>query len=324
MPSDLVSVVIPSFNHARYVCDAVDSVLAQTYANQDVIVVNDGSTDDTAEVLRKYGDRIQVIHQRNAGHSAARNTGIQHARGEWVAFLDADDYWHPQKTQRQLEAVGDHSEVGVIGSAGGDEMPDEIPAGAAVRTLTVRDFLHSTPLTSSSTMVRRHCFERAGLFDASLKGAEDRDMWLRLVAREIVWQVDIECWHYRLHPQQVSRNPELMYVGYRMMLDKFFTEHPEQAAHKSLAYGYLYLDAALAYADAGELGKARSFLAKSLLVHPRALDEYRWRRAKLMVGYCCGQGLVKRLKRALGGGHADAASHPVATAESAAHVPHKL
>lgn len=129
----LVSVVIPTYNHARFVRDAVDGALAQTNCRVEVLVVNDGSTDDTRDVLATYGDRIRAIHQVNQGLSAARNTGIRHATGEWVSFLDSDDFWHPQKTERQLAAIASAPEVDVIGSPNGDGMPSELPLDAPVR-----------------------------------------------------------------------------------------------------------------------------------------------------------------------------------------------
>src|SRR5438045_4325502 len=97
MQKGLVSVVIPNYNYARYVGDAVDSVLGQTYADLEVIVVDDGSTDASRDVLLSYGDSVKTISQQNQGVSAARNNGVAASRGEFVAFLDADDLWLPEK-----------------------------------------------------------------------------------------------------------------------------------------------------------------------------------------------------------------------------------
>lgn len=113
----LVSVVMPAFNVAWCVRRAIDSVLTQTYLRHEIIVIDDGSTDDTASVLASYGDRIRVISQTNRGMSAARNRGIDAARGTLVAFLDADDYWLSEKLARQVELLQRRPEVGFCSTA---------------------------------------------------------------------------------------------------------------------------------------------------------------------------------------------------------------
>ena len=100
-----VSVIIPCHNYGRFVTAAVESALSQTYQPVDVIVIDDGSTDDTPERLQAFGSRIRYIRQENQGVSAARNTGIRQSCGEWVAFLDADDFWHPQKLEAQFRSI---------------------------------------------------------------------------------------------------------------------------------------------------------------------------------------------------------------------------
>jgi len=113
----LVSVVIPTLNYAAYVGRAIDSALGQTYPHTDVIVVDDGSTDDTPAVLARYGDRIRVVAGAGAGVSAARNRGLAAARGDLIAVLDADDEWLPTKLARQLPVLAEAGDVGVVGCA---------------------------------------------------------------------------------------------------------------------------------------------------------------------------------------------------------------
>src|SRR5262245_40001432 len=186
MRPDSVSVVIPTYNYASFVVQAVESALAQRWLGaMEVIVVDDGSTDDTCERLAPFRDRIRYIRQRNQGLSAARNTGIRQARYEWIALLDSDDVWHPDKTRVQLEAVGGNPSIGFVGTPPGPIPDSRLPlrAAEAVRELGVRDFMVGTPLGPSSTMVRRRAFERVGFFDETLRSVEDRDMWLRLAAQ---------------------------------------------------------------------------------------------------------------------------------------------
>ncbi|HEY0656892.1 MAG TPA: glycosyltransferase family A protein, partial [Pyrinomonadaceae bacterium] len=98
-----VSVIIPNYNYAKYIAETIDSVLAQTYPNLEVIVVDDGSKDDSLKILRSYGDKITVIEQKNQGVARARNIGTAYSNGEYIAFLDADDVWLPEKLARQME-----------------------------------------------------------------------------------------------------------------------------------------------------------------------------------------------------------------------------
>jgi glycosyltransferase involved in cell wall biosynthesis len=185
----LVSVVIPAYNAADWVGRAIDSALAQTYTQREILVVDDGSRDATPEVLVAYGDAIRVLNQANAGLSSARNLGIQQARGEFVAFLDADDHWLPEKLNRQVRRLRDDPQLGFCSTRTRVESPAGVPLGSwdcprieasLLRTLFLR---HATVAGSgSSVLARRRLFEQAGLFDVNLKSLEDIDMWMRLAS----------------------------------------------------------------------------------------------------------------------------------------------
>lgn len=188
-PMPEVSVVMPAFNVAWCVGRAVDSVLAQDFASRELIVVNDGSTDDTARVLSAYGDAIIVIDQPNGGMSAARNAGIRAARGEFIAFLDSDDYWLTGKLSRQVELMRARPEVGFCSTAARVENPE----GRLLNMWECRHarvdmlqtlFSENAAIAGgcSAVMVRRNLLDRTGLFDESLRGFEDPDLWIRLAA----------------------------------------------------------------------------------------------------------------------------------------------
>ncbi|MEZ6057534.1 MAG: glycosyltransferase family A protein [Planctomycetaceae bacterium] len=309
MSQPLVSVVIPSFNHARFVTEAVDSVLAQTNCRLEIIVVDDGSTDNTRDVLAPYSSQIRYIYQENRGLPGARNTGIRAATGEWVAVLDSDDTWHPQKTERQLAAVAQHPEVDVVGSPGGDDpFPESLPLDPPTAFVSVRDFLLITPMSASSTMIRRRCFDAVGLFDETLRSAEDRDMWLRLAAKFKVLQVKSPCWFYRVHEGQMSRNPQRMYDNFRTVLDKFFREHPKHRSLSPMAYAFLYQDAAICYAEANQRFTAIQMILRSMWSYPGELGKGRFGRSKLLTRFLLGQGVIGCLKRATSAGSANCES----------------
>lgn len=189
-----VSVIIPAYNHALYIRQCVDSVLAQTLADFEVIVVDDGSADATPEIVRGYGGRVTLIQQANRGTQAARNTAIRASSGEYIALLDSDDMWLPHKLERQVAILESRPEVGLVygfairvnseGSpvAGGACMGKGLSGDEpALHQLLVLN--HIPALTA---MFRRACIDQVGLFDETLVGAGDHDLWLRIAAR---WEV---------------------------------------------------------------------------------------------------------------------------------------
>jgi glycosyltransferase involved in cell wall biosynthesis len=185
----LVSVVIPAYNAAWCIRRAVDSVLAQDFRDFELIVVDDGSTDDTAAILAGYGDAVRVISKPNGGLSSARNAGISAAKGEFVAFLDADDWWMSEKLVRQVTLMGSRPDLLFCSTASAVQTP------AGKRLADWRcGVVHASALESifsanayvagsgSAVLAKREAFFRAGGFDESLRSLEDIDMWMRLAA----------------------------------------------------------------------------------------------------------------------------------------------
>lgn len=298
--AELVSAIIPTYNYGRFVCEAVDSALAQSYPSMEVIVVDDGSTDDTRQRLADYGSRIRYVWQSNSGLSAARNTGIREARGDWVAFLDADDVWHRDKTARQLAAARTLGQPALIGSRGVDALPAELPAEPTVRWLGVSDFLLSLPVGPSGTIVRREAFGTAGLFDESLRSVEDRDMWLRLAARFPAVEVDCPCWWYRTHAGQMHRHAARMAANYRAVLEGFFERHAQFVPLRALGLSYMEADLAWSYYLEGDRGAALAGLLRSLWLHPAAYlgpqGREPWWRSKHLARYLLGARTLSALR----------------------------
>ncbi len=297
----LVSAVIPTYNCGRYVVEAVESARAQTYPRLEIIVVDDGSTDDTRERLQPYLGRISYIHQENRGLSAARNRGIQAARGEWIALLDADDRWHCEKTSMQL-GVARELGCALVGSPLADSMPDTLPPTAEARLLSVRDYLLSAPIGPSGTIISKACLARTGLFDETLRAVEDRDMWLRIAACFPTAAVESPCWWYRIHEGQMNRQAERMGANYRRVLDRFFAAHAEYAQLRAASLSYMYADLAWSHFLEGSRRRAMSYLLHSLWLHPAP---YRgphgrepWWRGKHLVRYALGAKLFQSLTAA--------------------------
>lgn len=187
--SPTVSVVIPAYNAAWCVGRAIDSVLAQTYQDFELIVVNDGSTDSTAAVLARYGHALQIIEQPNRGLSAARNRGASAARGRFVAFLDADDRWLPTKLRQQVTLMVEHPDVVFCSTSALLEAPDGTVLGEWRRQTSDLPPLHSIFLhnafvagSGAAVLVRKDVLAKTGGFDETLRSLEDVDMWMRLAA----------------------------------------------------------------------------------------------------------------------------------------------
>lgn len=186
---DLVSVVIPAYNVGWCIEKAIKSVLSQTYSHLEIIVVDDGSTDNIATVLQKYRNRIRIFTQSNAGLSNARNRGIRSATGDFVAFLDADDYWLPMKLERQVALLRERPEIGFCSTATRVERLDGTCLSEwhcpEIETSTLHTiFFRNSAIagSGSSVLVRRDILLTVGFFDESLKSLEDVDMWMRLAA----------------------------------------------------------------------------------------------------------------------------------------------
>jgi len=286
----LVSVVIPTYNCARYLPEAIDSVLAQTYRDFEIIVVDDGSTDNTAEVLARYGDTICVIRQTNQGRSAARNAGILAARGEYIAFLDADDVWLPHKLERQVAVMesqpgaawcySDYREFGPLGRVAESFFERTGRRPPPQGWILLEEM--AAPLAWTCTVIARaNCFSKAGMFDTSFPVSEDREMWLRLAAYFDAVCVDEVLALYRRHETQVTsrtaRSGVFAYHDWRAVSKLLRNDLPRlpadrrravaAAARESLAGSAFRVG--LAAVRAGEVQKAFYWLVRAVLADRR-------------------------------------------------------
>lgn len=198
-----VSVIIGTYNHGRYIASCIESVLAQTYGRCEIIIIDDGSTDNTADVVKPFQDRVTYRHQQNQGRGASRNAGINLASHDWIAFLDADDLWEPTKLEKQVAAIVAHPEIDLIVTNACWFDNDRIVKGDYFKTMRLFHqqkierhgtlgifterlyplFIDENFVNLSSVLVRKKALYDEGLFDATLPRAQDRDLWLRLSRR---------------------------------------------------------------------------------------------------------------------------------------------
>jgi glycosyltransferase involved in cell wall biosynthesis len=302
MNSPLVSVVIPTYNYGRYIGQAIDSALAQTYRPCEIIVVDDGSTDNTSEVLSGYGNKIRAFTQPNGGPASARNRGIQCVQGEFIAFLDADDFWLPHKLERQLDVLRAFSgtamistEMVAITNESGMAV-DPVKGGTPISSTSIirlRDLLEYAPMIPSSVLIPKEYFRVLGFFDESLQGAEDMEMWWRVACHYPIVRVDERLTGYRVHSGSISHNPESMLRNHLRFLDKAFTKLPQLRGKRywrRLAEARMYREVAYMRHVKGERLAAAAAIVHSVASWPLALRDStgrkrRWQRAKQLVRY---------------------------------------
>lgn len=227
-----VSVVIASHNMAGYLPLAIESVLDQTWPAYEIHVVDDGSQDETQEVLRRFADHPKVVvHlQPNRGQANAKNRGIVACSGDFVAFLDADDMWTPNKLEVQMPVFESRPQIGVVYSnfryidehGGLLQSPErDYHSGWISGPLLVDNFVNGM-----ASIVRRECFEAVGLFDESLPMGIDYDLWLRISAKYQFQYLDEITYLYRQWPGQMSRNWRKRFECAVAIMNKFLAAHP--------------------------------------------------------------------------------------------------
>lgn len=248
MPS--ISVVIPAYNSERTIGDTVQSVLAQTFTDFEIIVINDGSQDGTLECLGAIADsRLNVFSYENSGVAISRNRGIEKAKGEYVAFLDADDLWVPEKLTEQYQALQEspaasvaYSWTNYIDDSGDFLRPGMRPSfqGDVYRHLLVSNFLEC----GSNLLVRRSALQKVGGFDAELPPSEDWEMWLRLAKRYDFALVESPQILYRVSTSSASLNFQKHEKAKLKAIDKAFEDVPPSLTllkSRCLANFYRYL-----------------------------------------------------------------------------------
>jgi len=247
-----VSVVIPTYNRAHLLGGAIQSVLSQTYQDFELIVVDDGSTDDTEEVVRSFSDeRLRHIRLEENSRTAAvpRNTGIKIATGEYLAFLDSDDEWLPQKLEKQVKAFEEASpKVGIVYTGMWwirDNEKTYLPFSSVIQKEgnIGKELLKRNFVWGSVALVKKECFNRVGMFDEKLSYGEDCDMWLRVSKYYDFKLIDEPLVAAYYTSSSMSANPTAVSRGVILFIEKHFHEFKENDK-RSLAKFYFNAGAA--------------------------------------------------------------------------------
>lgn len=281
-----VSVIIPSYNRADLITETVNSVLAQTYKDFELIIVDDGSTDATLTVLKTYGDAIHYIKKENGGQGSARNVGIKAASGEYIAFLDSDDLWHSQKLEKQMEIFKFSNTNWVYCDM---EMFDSDTKrslglynhivykpheGFVGRALLMGDFIGSpTPI------IRKNVFEHVGYFDESeiLRCREDWEMWLRIAAHYPVKYIRESLSKYRVHSSNSTLCESILQVNKseETVIERAIVFAPRiYGPLRNRAIAKLKIRAGRSLMSQCEIIEARKFFTNAILCCPPMLPAY--------------------------------------------------
>jgi glycosyltransferase involved in cell wall biosynthesis len=239
MKSPVVSVIIPTYNSVHFVTQAIASVLAQTFQDFEVLVIDDGSTDNTKEVLKKkYGDKIHYLFKTNGGVSSARNFGIEKAKGKYLAFLDADDIWLPEKLEKQISLLEAAPEIGLC-YAGAIVVDEDLNPKNYVEAEQYEDateglLLKMNILILSSSFIRSEIVRQTGGFDSEFSTCADKEYWLRLSLLTKLAPVEDYLVKYRQVSGSMSSDPKLSKTDTLNVLRKFFGSADLPAKYKKL------------------------------------------------------------------------------------------
>ena len=323
MVNPKVSVIIPVYNGEKYIAYAIESVLCQTYKNIEIIVVDDDSKDKTAEVVKNYQETynqtdkqevLTYIYQKNQGAAAARNKGIVSSTGEYIALLDYDDIWEPEKIELQVKYMIEHQEVGMVHSDAGfidkdGNLIDDMkrPKGFTVYGRCFKELFIQNKIRTSTAVIRTSCLDKIGLFDEDIRYCEDLDLWLRLAREFSIGYVDQILCYYRLHDSNMTHNKVEHLIYRNKMFNKILKIYPDtwsivgESNVKKIIFDNVYRIANLSY-DSRNYKKAFLYYLKALLSDPFELllrllpikkaNSYRWYKYKI-------EETFKNIKKAL-------------------------
>jgi glycosyltransferase involved in cell wall biosynthesis len=276
-----VSAIIPAYNAARFLPTSIESVIRQTYDQWEIVVVDDGSTDDTREVVSSYahrlGDKLRYVYQPNAGLPAARNTGIRNAQGDLVALLDADDIWLPTRLERSVAAMDADPEIGLVHGRFErvnlegkhmDNLQPSFPVQHLSGRISGRIYTREVHLGCPTVTFRKSCIEKAGWFDETMRATEDRDLWFRIALHYKVGFINETIASYRVSAGSMSSDPERMFKWQTFFVEKHYKSGASGRLQRMQALSSIYRERADGLYRKSKTREAMYFYSRAALFDP--------------------------------------------------------
>jgi glycosyltransferase involved in cell wall biosynthesis len=282
-----VDVIIPAFNAAKYLPTAIESVISQTFGDWQILLVDDGSTDNTKEVvapfLDRLGFRIRYIHQNNRGLPAARNTAIRASTSEFLALLDADDVWLPSRLEESLKVLVDRPQAGLAYGLTRTIDPEgrlygTIWAGNSTNRegkIATHIYTRKVELPCPTITFRRQCIDEVGVFDEAMSATEDRDLWLRIAFRYEIAFVPKLLAYYRLSPNSMSADPQRMFQAQLHFINKHYGSEGCGLRSRRIALARAYKQRAEVLKNRGRSWASLSSALRAVTIYPLDMDNLR-------------------------------------------------
>lgn len=272
----LITVITPTYNRAQFILDAVQSVVDQDYGNIQHIIVDDGSSDNTKDLINKFidDDVLEYYHQRNQGQSTARNVALSKAKGEYVCFLDSDNVWLPGKLREQVNYLTHHPDIDIVygDKITIDEQGEEINRFNMTRYsgYIAPQMLKDNCVSMNTAMVRRRCFDELGVMSGKRKVADDYDLWLRFSSKYKFFYIPKYFAKYRVMKDQISSDKRSRFETNEQIIHDFLREFPDVVTSRQARDGLstFYARKARYYASSGNRNTAFRSIFRSLRYKP--------------------------------------------------------
>ncbi len=275
----MVSVIIPTYNSSDFVSKAIDSVLDQSYDDYEIIVVDDGSTDNTREILEKYKGIIKYVYQDNGGPAKARNTGIKMAKGSYIAFLDSDDLWLPDKLKKQFDFFNENPQYHLVYTDMAHAINGEIIYKSYLKERNYKhissgyiyeNLLRECFIFTPTVMMKKECIDNIGFFNEKLRISEDHDLWLRIADKYQIGFLDEALTIRNRHESNLTSDRYLYISSGIKMMEGIYDKNKGNKVRRKIIdeeLGNRYFLLGYYFFDLGQYNKARSSLLKSLRHH---------------------------------------------------------